>query len=654
MSESLEKTAGSRKKGQTDPVGTLIIAAAAAYILFAVLSARSLQSANDRSRWCTVWSLVERGTYQIDEIDSDARWSTIDKVRHRRAETDPYHFYSSKPPLFPTMVAGLYWLEKQTLGYDLLKDTELVTRLILLVVNACPMILALLCLQRSLLLLPFSDRTRWMVLVAAGFASMLNPYLTTLNNHTPAAVCLLFSLAAIIRLYMAAEPQSRDFAIVGVSAALTCCFELPAALFGILSFFAVVRINFWQTLKFYVPAALVPLAAFFITNLICTGGYKPFYTYYGTDKYVYVHEGIPSYWSEPRGIDANQESPPIYLLHCTVGHHGIFSLSPVLVLSLVGWVIGLRSDRLQTVRIVFLLGIGISATVLGFYLTRTQNYNYGGNSCALRWMLWLTPFWWYGMAPAIDRISRSWLGTSIVGALIAASFYSSYTSLTDPWKPNWLFVRMEKAGWIDYRTPIPPFNPPRFSVIARFPDSPITNLFRGGDDAAGRYLKLSVTQGAAEAEHGMIRLLVQQQVQADSGDRETIRESEVTVVTSIAEQGKDVSLWVQPVDEQAQNRVPGWLVECLRGLSSPRPYNAASPRYLRYTNSSGEKTAVRCDRGASRVAFEHPEFGKCWQRCDVYYCDEADFGVAQWKISVTQHATNRVVYTEVWTCRDLP
>ena len=32
-----------------------------------LLSVEPLQSANDRSRWCTVWSLVEQGTYKIDD-----------------------------------------------------------------------------------------------------------------------------------------------------------------------------------------------------------------------------------------------------------------------------------------------------------------------------------------------------------------------------------------------------------------------------------------------------------------------------------------------------------------------------------------------------------------------------------------------------------
>jgi hypothetical protein len=73
-----------------------------------------LFSANDRSRWCTVWSLVERGTFAIDEIIRQPGWDTIDKVRYRE------HFYSSKPPLLPTLTAGLYWGLKRTAGLDLL------------------------------------------------------------------------------------------------------------------------------------------------------------------------------------------------------------------------------------------------------------------------------------------------------------------------------------------------------------------------------------------------------------------------------------------------------------------------------------------------------------------------------------------------------
>jgi hypothetical protein len=95
----------------------------------AVCRVKPLLSANDRSRWCTVWSVVERGTYQIDEIDAVPGWGTIDKVRQQG------HYYSSKPPVLSTLVAGVYWLVRAVTGWSFDKNPEETMRLILFFVN---------------------------------------------------------------------------------------------------------------------------------------------------------------------------------------------------------------------------------------------------------------------------------------------------------------------------------------------------------------------------------------------------------------------------------------------------------------------------------------------------------------------------------------
>ena len=110
----------------------------------------------------------------------------------------------------------------------------------------------------------------------------------------------------------------------------------------------------------------------------------------------------------------------------------------------------------------------------------------------------------------------------------------------------------------------------------------------------------------------------------------------------------------QVIDASMLSPCPKWALDLLRGLPTSRAYNSASPRYLKYTRADGEKTALKCERGASRVQFVDPEFGKCWQRCDVYYCDQLPFGVAQWKITVTSHATQKIICEELWTCRQFP
>ena len=647
----------------SDWPGLVIVLLASAFQLWAVLQCQPLQSANDRSRWCTVWALVERGTYQIDEIDQNSRWSTIDKVRHRRDDTEPWHFYSSKPPLFATMVSALYWLERHTLGYDIVEHTAFVTRLLLTFINVLPMLLALLCFRKSLALLNVTPLATRILLITAGFASMLNPFLTTLNNHTPAAICLVFCLSAMIRIRAAREPAGADFAIVGAAAALTCCFELPAALFGVISFVFVLLYDWRKTAKFYVPAAIVPLAAFFVTNWICTGGIKPFYLFYGTEKYVFVHEGIPSYWSNPQGIDANSESPAVYLFHCVLGHHGILSLTPVFLLTLVGWWIGTRQNAFTLTKPVYWIGAGISAAIMGFYLTKTQHYNYGGNSAALRWMLWLAPFWWYGMVPAVERLSASAKGVGLMAVLLIPSIYSPMYSIQKPWRPGWVYQHMEQRGWIDYHTKIPAFSPPRFAVINALPDKAgVTNVFRGSGAAVGRNLvittlptitidgseflplKVELVGAANEETHSVTLVLPPNSLPSGRDPASIMKAVPGGIPASTATELRSRDLAV----------APPWAVQMLRGLPSPRPYNSASPRYLSYTRAGGEKTALKCDRGAARVQYNDSQLGLCWQRCDVFYCDELPFGVAQWVITVTKDGTTEVVRTETWTCRNLP
>ena len=77
------------------------------------------QSANDRSRWCTIRSLGDLGTYEIDSViaeDGDGdQWNTIDKVVHL-GQDGKLHYYSSKPTLLPTLLAIEYRVVKRVTG----------------------------------------------------------------------------------------------------------------------------------------------------------------------------------------------------------------------------------------------------------------------------------------------------------------------------------------------------------------------------------------------------------------------------------------------------------------------------------------------------------------------------------------------------------
>ena len=106
-----------------------------------LLSVEPLQSANDRSRWCTVWSLTNGDGYKIDRAIAKPGWDTIDKVLSDGS------FYSTKPPVLSTLVAGMYWLERAIFGWTLDDDTALVVRLLLVFINLLPWGAAVWCLS---------------------------------------------------------------------------------------------------------------------------------------------------------------------------------------------------------------------------------------------------------------------------------------------------------------------------------------------------------------------------------------------------------------------------------------------------------------------------------------------------------------------------
>src|SRR5262245_40982775 len=70
---------------------------------------RPFLSANDRSRWMTIRSLVEHGTYEIDRVVGEPTWDTIDMVQHIWRDGKA-HLYSSKQSILGTILVGECWI----------------------------------------------------------------------------------------------------------------------------------------------------------------------------------------------------------------------------------------------------------------------------------------------------------------------------------------------------------------------------------------------------------------------------------------------------------------------------------------------------------------------------------------------------------------
>lgn len=423
---------------------------------------RPFLSSNDRSRWATVRSLVELGTYQIDEIVRQPNWDTIDMVKHDdRGRPAPAasagHLYSSKPPLLATLMAGPYWLVYKFSGATLADHPYAIGRGLLVLFNVLPMAVYFAVVARLVERFGTSDWGRLFVMACAAFGTFLSTFAVTINNHLTAAVSAAIALDAALRIWYDEERRPRWFFVAGIFAAFTAANELPA-----LAFFAAVATGLLykvpaKTLLAFLPGALIVLAAAEGTNYIAHHSWVPAYAHRrpGDNWYDYqfIRDGKvrDSYWSKPEArspIDQGEPEPATYAFHALIGHHGIFSLTPIWLLSFIGMGV-LCVRRVPDWRALGLLLASVSLVCVAFYLLRPQeDRNYGGMTSGFRWVFWFAPLWFVAMLPPADWLaSRRWSrGVALV--LLGLSVLSVSYPTWNPWVHPWLLDFLESQQWV--------------------------------------------------------------------------------------------------------------------------------------------------------------------------------------------------------------
>ncbi len=242
-------------------------------------------SANDRSRWCTIAALAINGTYEIDDViamrDPKTRrrtWYTIDLVRHRGADGQQ-HYYSSKPPLLPTIYAGVYLAVRGVTGATLMGDPFPVMRIMLIIVNLVPLVGFWWLLMKWLRQEQLGDWAFGLLAIFVAWGTYLSTFVNTLNNHLPAAIAAGVSLWCLDRVLLKGDPKARWFVLCGLSTSFCTANELPALSWlcaaGVLLAFANLRL----TMLGYCPALLPVAIAAFGLNYVAHGELAPAYAH---------------------------------------------------------------------------------------------------------------------------------------------------------------------------------------------------------------------------------------------------------------------------------------------------------------------------------------------------------------------------------------
>ena len=417
---------------------------------------RPFLSANDRSRWLAVRALVEQGTFAIDGLLDRHVWNTIDMVQHEGPDGQP-HLYSSKPTLLIVLIAGEYWVLHKTTGMTLDQQPYVLGRVMLLTINVLPMMLLLAIVARMAERWGTTDWSRMFVVASACFATFLSTFAVVLNNHLIAAVSAAVALYAWSRIRCDGDHRTRWYALAGLASAFTAANELPALAFLALVGLDLLRINRKSWLLGFLPAAGVVVLAFFASNYVAHQSLRPPYMHRSaTDPgdnwydYSYTIDGVErdSYWRDRQGLDRGEPSKWDYAFHVLVGHHGVFSLTPIWLMSLYGLFIWIKQSSgcekefawgvvlLSLICLIFFIG-----------LRPIEDRNYGGMTSGFRWMFWFTPLWLVAMLPAADWANRTVIRKAFTCVLLSMSVLSASYPTWNPWTHPWLYRWMEFCGW---------------------------------------------------------------------------------------------------------------------------------------------------------------------------------------------------------------
>ena len=164
------------------------------------------------------------------------------------------------------------------------------------------------------------------------------------------------------------------------------------------------------------------------------------------------YEYPDSYWLDSNRenrsvVDQGEPDQVAYIFHVLIGHHGIFSLTPIWILSLAGMISLCFAEHLK-LQWFGVASIAITVAVLYFYISRPEiDRNYGGVSSGLRWVFWLIPIWLVCMLPIADWLGQSKGGRFVCLTLLAVSVASAGYSHLNPWVHPWIYQLWTAAGW---------------------------------------------------------------------------------------------------------------------------------------------------------------------------------------------------------------
>ncbi|MEL6759452.1 MAG: hypothetical protein AAFP04_03525 [Myxococcota bacterium] len=414
----------SRSTWVSTPARLIVLLATITLLVFTFTKHRV--GANVLSRFVTVERLIEAGTWSHD---GSPLGGSVDAV-----QVDG-RTYSSKPPTYSLLLAITAWPLRRITGTPIDKAPRAYLHALVFIHQVIPYVLLL---YLGLRWIEAKSDDRWLqavFLAGLSFAAMPFGYAVTLNNHTPTAFYLFLMWWLADRSLRDGGAVSHLRAIgVGVLGGLAASHELTAGIFTPLMSVLFARRNLAAG-ALVILAAVVATIPMFAVYYAISGSVVPFYI----RPELYDYPG--SYWRNPTGLDGLNDPLWLYAFHAFLGHHGLFSLTPYVLIGVAGALVQAR--RRDPMAWVILAGASIVVT---YILYKTNNY--GGRTIGMRWFAQFVPLFAVAAVPALEWLrTRSWGRMLVYSALGISAVLIVEALVHNTFSPGgWVYGVMKTAG----------------------------------------------------------------------------------------------------------------------------------------------------------------------------------------------------------------
>jgi hypothetical protein len=348
------------------------------FLVAALLTKTDPESAHEYSRLGTVDSLVERGTYQLDDSIFS---TTIDKI-YRDG-----HYYSHQPPLLATLEAPVYWVIRQPGLRFNNRGRRVSTYLFTLFTNGLALALTVVVFAQILALAGMAARRRDLCAFLLPLGTWLLPYGVVPNSHGISGMLLALLILLLLLLEWRGVTRARLAGIGAVLGLLVAIELLPIVSFVPLTILYLarrrdLRVREWLP---FAAAFSLPLLLHAIINIRITGDVIPAGFHHELFRYpgsAFTDDSLTGTIKYDSAGDAAR-----YAWQSMLVGKGFLTFAPVLALALIAGVVHRRWwSRARGVQVILLGGIALS---LGVSLLTTNNF--GGEAVGFRHGAYLAP-----------------------------------------------------------------------------------------------------------------------------------------------------------------------------------------------------------------------------------------------------------------------